>query len=175
MPAPSKPHQQPDNTPTTNMQTAARTFMSSPLLAVAGASSNPQKFGHKIFAWYLSQNLTPTPINPSSPSIKVRSKNFDCLPSPSSLREPGKTSLSIITPPEITKQILKEARDAGVKAVWLQPGSFGADELAYAEREFPGAAVGGFGDGTVGGEGWCVLVDGEKALREAKKEREEKL
>ena len=54
----------------------------------------------------------------------------------------------------------------------MQPGSFGADELAYAEREFPGAAVGGFGDGTVGGEGWCVLVDGEKALREAGRERQ---
>ncbi|KAM0697363.1 hypothetical protein Q7P36_002216 [Cladosporium allicinum] len=156
------------------MQTAARTFMSSPLIAVAGASSNPQKFGHKIFAWYLSQNLpsAPIPINPSAPSIKVASQTFSTVPSPSSLREPGKTSLSIITPPEITKQILKEARDAGVKAVWLQPGSFGADELAYAEREFPGAAVGGFGDGTVGGEGWCVLVDGEKALREAGRERQ---
>jgi hypothetical protein len=34
--------------------------------------------------------------------------------------------------------------------------------------------VGGFGDGTVGGEGWCVLVDGERALREAKKKREGK-
>ena len=156
------------------MQTAARTFMSSPLIAVAGASSNPQKFGHKIFAWYLQQNLpsAPIPINPSAPSIKVGTQTFQTLPSPSALREPGKTSLSIITPPEITKQILKEARDAGVKAVWLQPGSFGADELAYAEREFPGAAVGGFGDGTVGGEGWCVLVDGEKALREAGRERQ---
>jgi hypothetical protein len=79
--------------------------------------------------------------------------------------------LSIITPPAVTKQVLKEARDAGVKAVWLQPGSFGADELAYAEREFPGAAVGGFGDGTRGAEGWCVLVDGEKALRESAKEK----
>ena len=59
--------------------------------------------------------------------------------------------------------------------MWLQPGSFGADELAYAEREFPGAAVGGFGDGTVGGEGRCVLVDGEKALREAGRKRGEKL
>lgn len=52
----------------------------------------------------------------------------------------------------------------------MQPGSFGEDELAYAEREFPGAAVGGFGGGTVGGEGWCVLVDGERALEEARGE-----
>lgn len=59
----------------------------------------------------------------------------------------------------------------GVRAVWLQPGSFGEDELALAEREFPGAAVGGFDDGTRGAEGWCVLVDGEKALRESEREK----
>lgn len=153
------------------MQTAARTFMSSPRLAVAGASSNPSKFGHRIFAWYLSQNLTPTPINPSSPSIKVSNRTFETVSSPSQLREPAKTSLSIITPPAVTAEILKEARQVGVRAVWLQPGSFGEDELAFACREFPGAAVGGFDDGTRGGEGWCVLVDGEKALRESGREK----
>jgi len=159
--------------PTTDptMQTAARTFMSSPRIAVAGASSNPSKFGHQIFAWYLSHKLTPIAVNPSNSSINVRGRDFDTIGSVSQLQEPGKTSLSIITPPEVTKQVLKEARDAGVKAVWLQPGSFGADELAYAEREFPGAAVGGFGDGTRGAEGWCVLVDGEKALKESAKEK----
>lgn len=159
--------------PTTDptMQTAARTFMSSPRIAVAGASSNPSKFGHQIFAWYLSHKITPIAVNPSNSSINVRGRDFDTIASVSQLQEPGKTSLSIITPPAVTKQVLKEARDAGVKAVWLQPGSFGADELAYAEREFPGAAVGGFGDGTRGGEGWCVLVDGEKALRESAKEK----
>ncbi|KAM0708272.1 hypothetical protein Q7P35_004922 [Cladosporium inversicolor] len=159
--------------PTTDptMQTAARTFMSSPRIAVAGASSNPSKFGHQIFAWYLAHKITPIAVNPSSSSINVRGRDFDTIASVSQLQEPGKTSLSIITPPEVTKKVLKEARDAGVKAVWLQPGSFGADELAYAEREFPGAAVGGFGDGTRGGEGWCVLVDGEKALRESNKEK----
>lgn len=57
----------------------------------------------------------------------------------------------------------------GVRAVWLQPGSFGANEMAFAEKEFPGAAVGGYGGGTRGGEGWCVLVDGEEALRESGK------
>jgi predicted CoA-binding protein len=159
--------------PTTDptMQTAARTFFSSPRIAVAGASSNPSKFGHQIFAWYLSHRITPIAVNPSNSSINVRGRDFDTIASVSQLQEPGKTSLSIITPPAVTKQVLKEARDAGVKAVWLQPGSFGADELAYAEKEFPGAAVGGFGDGTRGGEGWCVLVDGEKAMRESAKEK----
>jgi len=46
----------------------------------------------------------------------------------------------------------------------LQPGSFDRDILDYAKNNFK-AGVGG--DGGHGGEGWCVLVDGEDALRAA--------
>ena len=73
----------------------------------------------------------------------------------------------MITPPPVTAKVLEEAKKAGVRAVWLQPGSFTDEELDYAVKEFPGAAVGGFSDGTVGGEGWCVLVDGENAMKAA--------
>jgi hypothetical protein len=58
---------------------------------------------------------------------------------------------------------LKEAKEAGVPAVWLQPGAFDDEVLAYAKKEFK-SAIAGFEDGTVGGEGWCVLVDGENGL-----------
>ena len=68
---------------------------------------------------------------------------------------------------------MREAKEAGVRAVWLQPGSFTDAELEYAIKQFPGAAVGGFAKGTRGGEGWCVLVDGEAAMNAA--ERTEKL
>ena len=54
----------------------------------------------------------------------------------------------------------------GVQAVWLQPGSFDDEGLEYALREFR-AAVGGTQGPTMGGEGWCVLVDGERAARAA--------
>jgi hypothetical protein len=39
--------------------------------------------------------------------------------------------------------------------------------LAYALKEFK-AAIGG--EGGAGGEGWCVLVDGESVARAAGKE-----
>jgi len=73
----------------------------------------------------------------------------------------------VITPPAVTKQLLEEAKEAGVAAVWLQPGSFDDDVLAYAKANF-NAAIGGEGGG--GGEGWCVLVDGEEGLRLAERE-----
>ncbi|KAK3678465.1 hypothetical protein LTR78_001762 [Recurvomyces mirabilis] len=149
------------------MQTGARLFFTSSHYAVAGASSIPSKFGHRIFAWYLTEQLPVIPLNPTCTSITVRRKDYETVASPSQLADPKNTSLSVVTPPQVTAKLLREAKAAGVKAVWLQPGSFGEDEMEYATKEFPGAAVGGFSEGTVGGEGWCVLVDGETYMSAA--------
>lgn len=73
----------------------------------------------------------------------------------------------MITPPAVTKQLLKEAKAAGVPAVWLQPGSFNDEVLEYAQANFQAAIA---GDGGRGGEGWCVLVDGEAGLKAAGRE-----
>ncbi|KIW06144.1 uncharacterized protein PV09_03306 [Verruconis gallopava] len=151
------------------MDQAAKTFFSSPQFAVAGASSDASKFGHKIFTWYLAHSLPVTPLNPRASSITVGSKEYPTLQSPSQLPAPRETSLSVITPPKVTLAVLKEAKEAGIPAVWLQPGAFDDDVLAYAKEAFPGAAVAGYEGGTVGDEGWCVLVDGENSLRAAGK------
>lgn len=102
------------------------------------------------------------------------------MPSLRDLPDPRRTSISVITPPAVTRQVLEEARRLGVPAVWLQPGTFDDEVLALARRgegddgeaaeaEVDGtgfrAVVAGFGGGTRGGEGWCVLVDGERGLR----------
>ncbi|ATZ57942.1 hypothetical protein BCIN_15g04450 [Botrytis cinerea B05.10] len=147
-------------------EAAARTFFSSPYFAVVGASSDPAKFGHKIFAWYTAYGLPATPINPSSPSIKVGSTDYSTLPSISALPHPTETGVSIITPPKITKKVLEEAKALGIKSVWLQPGTYDDEILGFALKEFEGG-VGGEEGGTVGGEGWCVLVDGERAAKAA--------
>lgn len=64
-----------------------------------------------------------------------------------------------------------------VPSVFLQPGTFDDEVLNFArdgEGEDAGAGafkavVAGFGGGTVGSEGWCVLVDGERGLKKAGK------
>jgi hypothetical protein len=96
-------------------------------------------------------------------------KDHTTVPSPTALSNPPASSysLSVITPPAVTKQLLIEAKEAGVPAVWLQPGSFDREVLEYARANFK-AAIGGNGGG--GWEGWCVLVDGEEGLRVAGRE-----
>ncbi|KAL2419585.1 hypothetical protein ABEF95_003119 [Exophiala dermatitidis] len=151
------------------MEAAARRFFSSPYFAVVGASQDRSKFGYKILAWYHVHSLHVTPINPGRPSISLPSRTYETVPSISALPHPAQTALSFLTPPPITRKLLQEAKSAGVKAVWLQPGSFEDQDLEFAKKNFE-SAVGGFENGTVGGEGWCMLVDGENALRKAGKE-----
>ncbi|EON66109.1 hypothetical protein W97_05352 [Coniosporium apollinis CBS 100218] len=149
------------------MEAAFKTFFSSPRFAVVGASSDPSKYGHKVFAWYLNHSLPVQPINPRAPTVNCLRATHATLPSPAALDQPVQTSLSIITPPAATREVLKQAKEAGVPAVWLQPGSFDREGLEYAQREFK-AAIGGRGGR--GGEGWCVLVDGEGAMEAAGRE-----
>ncbi|KAK2626359.1 hypothetical protein QTJ16_004621 [Diplocarpon rosae] len=154
-------------------EAAARAFFTAPEFAVVGASSDPTKFGHKIFTWYTHHNLPVTPINPSSSTIKafppypaLEIQSYPTLPNLHALPNPSSTSVSIVTPPKVTLKVLEEAKELGVKSVWLQPGTFDDAVLKFAFAEFESAVA---GDGGRGGEGWCVLVDGEKAAKAAGK------
>ncbi|KAF3007329.1 hypothetical protein E8E14_006385 [Neopestalotiopsis sp. 37M] len=152
-------------------EATVRAFFSSPNFAVVGASNNPAKFGHKIFAWYTQHSIAATPINPGSASIDVGPQSYATKPSLSALPNPKETSVSIITPPFATLKVLKEAKELGIPAVWLQPGTFDEEVLKYA-RATGDDGYGGHvvaGDGGRGYEGWCVLVDGEKGLKAAGK------
>jgi predicted CoA-binding protein len=114
--------------------------------------------------------LAVTPINPGSSAISALGKDYPTAASLSALPFPTETSVSIITPPGVTRKVLEEAKALGIPAVWLQPGTFDDEVIALAREEgvFK-AAVGGTGGGTRGPEGWCILVDGERALKAAEK------
>ncbi|KAL6717132.1 hypothetical protein ACLMJK_005047 [Lecanora helva] len=141
------------------MEAAAKTFFTSSLTSSL----------HPVLVWYHARSLPVQPITPSRPDITISNTTYPTIASPSALLNPTETSLSIITPPSITLDILREAKAAGVPAVWLQPGSFDKEGFEYATKEFK-AGIGG--EGGLGGEGWCVLVDGDRYLEAAKGERE---
>ncbi|KAI0098309.1 CoA binding domain-containing protein [Nemania sp. FL0031] len=152
-------------------EASVRAFFSSPQFAVVGASSNPAKFGHKVLAWYQAHKLPVTPINPASATITTAYGEHPTVKSVGALSEPTRTSLSIITPPPVTLEVLKEAKRVGIPAVWLQPGTFDDEVIQFAYGKDADGYAGDVvaGEGGVGGEGWCVLVDGEKGMRAAGK------
>ncbi|KAI9888336.1 MAG: hypothetical protein M1814_000566 [Vezdaea aestivalis] len=148
---------------------SATQFFQTPTFAVVGASSDPSKYGNKLLKWYQAQNLPVTPINPTSPSIKLSpSISLPAVPNVSALSTPTTTALSIVTPPKVTMSVLAEAQRVGVKAVWMQPGAFD-EEVERVAREGFEVVVAGIEGGSVGEEGWCVLVDGEAALERAER------
>ena len=91
------------------------------------------------------------------------------------LPHPKETALSVVTPPRVTRQLLQEAQGLGIKAVWLQPGTFDDALLKWVgEEERFESFVAGEVEQT-GNEGWCVLVDGDEAIRAGKEDSREKL
>ncbi|KAI4866829.1 NAD(P)-binding protein [Hypoxylon rubiginosum] len=155
---------------------SVKTFFNSPQFAVVGASTNPAKFGHKVFTWYHAHSLPVTPINPASASIETPFGVHPTVKSLADLPDPEHTSLSVITPAPVTLNVLREAKKLGIPAVWLQPGTWdeavikyarGGEDEADEEGGYEGAVVAG--DGGDGHGGWCVLVDGERGLKAAGK------
>ncbi|KAI5868360.1 NAD(P)-binding protein [Durotheca rogersii] len=152
-------------------ESAVRTFFSSPQFAVVGASTNPAKFGHKVFTWYHAHSLPVTGINPTAAVIETPYGSHETIKALADLPDPTHTSLSVITPAPVTLDVLREARRLGIPAVWLQPGTWDDSVIRYARNDnqpssepgYSGAVVAG--DGGDGHSGWCVLVDGEKGLR----------
>jgi predicted CoA-binding protein len=98
----------------------------------------------------------------------VDGKDYPAVKNLSALSDPKTTGVSIITHPAITIGVLKEAAQIGVPSVWLQPGTWDDDVLKFAKEEGKFEAV-VYGEGGRGHGGWCVLVDGEKAMKDAGK------
>jgi len=94
-------------------------FLSAPSFAVVGASDDETKFGTIVFKTMLEQGLDVVPINP----FIAESQGIPCLASLAEIADPARTSISVVTQPSVTLQILRQASALGIFAVWLQPGA----------------------------------------------------
>ena len=119
------------------------TFFDAKTFAVAGASSQPHKYGNKIFRALLSADYETYPRNPTQSVVEGHTA-FNRISELPVVPE----SLSIITPPKVTREIVTEAIAAGVKHIWMQPGA--QDEQASEAARSNGISV--IDDGS------CLLV-----------------
>jgi predicted CoA-binding protein len=93
-------------------------FLTAEAFGVAGASTNRDKYGNKCLRCFLQNNMKAVPINPRAEIIEGQA----CVASVSDL-PPEVKSLSIITPPKITEQVVEEAIAKGIENIWMQPGA----------------------------------------------------
>jgi len=100
------------------MNSAIEKFFLSPAYAVIGASTNRNKFGNKVLRCYLQHAKTVYAVNPRATEIE----NVQCFASIAALPD-SVQSISVITPPTITEQMVKDAISKGIKNIWMQPGA----------------------------------------------------
>lgn len=118
-------------------------FLSSPAFGVAGASTNRDKYGNKVLRCFQQNGRRVLPLHPREAAIE----GIPCVASVAALPAEVK-SLSIITPPAVTEQIVEQAIARGIENVWMQPGAESPRAIARCEE----AGVNVIGDGT------CLLV-----------------
>ncbi len=119
------------------------TFLSADAFGVVGASSKPHKYGNKVLRCYQQNQHTVVPVNPVEKEIE----GLACIASVSDLPDQV-SSISIITPPQVTEKVVEQAVAKGIKNVWMQPGAESAQAVAACEA----AGVNVISDGS------CVLV-----------------
>lgn len=125
------------------MKPAIETFFTSPAYAVIGASDDRSKFGNKVLRCYLANKKTVIPVNPKAASIE----GIPCVASVSDLPDTVK-SISMVTPPAITEQVVEAAIARGITSIWMQPGA----ESATAVERCKAAGINVIADHS------CILV-----------------
>ena len=97
-------------------------------IAVVGASNHPSKYGNIIVKNLVSHGYQVLPVNPKEATIAgLRAyRSLADVPKPIDI-------VDVVTPPEVTRTILKDAAAAGCGLVWLQDGSFDDGILLNAE------------------------------------------
>ena len=88
------------------------------VFAIVGASNDRNKFGNKVLRPISQQGRRIFPINPAEKTVE----GLASYPNLASLPEPVH-GVSIVTPPHVTGEILKQAAAAGIGHVWIQPGA----------------------------------------------------
>jgi predicted CoA-binding protein len=118
-------------------------FLKASTFAVAGASQDRSKYGNKVFRAIVASGRNVYPLNPKATEVEGHSA-FASIAELPVVPE----SLSIVTPPHITREVIQQAIAAGVKNIWMQPGA----EDAQACRAAREAGLNVIDDGS------CILV-----------------
>lgn len=95
--------------------------------AVVGASTDPRKWGYRIYKALLASGYRVYPVNPRARAID----SAPCYRSLAALPElPG--VVNVVIPPALGLTIVNEAAALGVRRIWFQPGAESAENIAAA-------------------------------------------
>jgi predicted CoA-binding protein len=104
-------------------------FMSQPVLAVAGVSRDPRKFGNAAYKELKAKGFRVLAVNPNAQTIE----GDPCYPSLKALPEKV-GGLVLCTQPAVSEQMVREAAEVGISRVWLQQGSETKSAIQFCQE-----------------------------------------
>jgi predicted CoA-binding protein len=100
-------------------------FLASEPIAMVGVSRDPKKFGFAAFRELKEKGMNIIPVNPYAEEIHGTKVYHDLKSLPS-----GVGGLIIVTPKAVTAAVVKEAKEAGYKQIWIQQNADSEEALA---------------------------------------------
>jgi len=98
------------------------------MIAVVGASRNPEKYGHQVYKDLKTAGYRVYPVNPDAKEI-LGDKVYPDLKSLSAKPD----VVNIVVPPKVTEEIVKTCKELGITTVWMQPGSESEEAIKFCE------------------------------------------
>ena len=90
-------------------------FLDSQPIALVGVSRNPKKFGYSAFKELKEKGMYLVPVNPVAVEIMGEKsyQNVKLLPA-------NVKGIIVLTKKEITASVVREAKEKGIKQIWIQ-------------------------------------------------------
>ena len=95
--------------------------------AVVGASHDRRKYGNKVLRAYLQTERKVYAINPHVDEVEGLETYASLADLPEAVH-----GVSIITPPEVTENVVGQAVELGIQHLWMQPGAESDTAIALA-------------------------------------------
>jgi predicted CoA-binding protein len=125
-------------------------FLKARSLAVIGVSRDPEKYGYKVYKTLKEKGLRVFAVNPRATEVD----GDPVYPSLHALPELPEAIVSVVLP-DVTKAVVEQALQAGIRRIWMQPGSEHEDAIRQAQQH--GATI------VYGGP--CIMVIAKTYLR----------
>lgn len=107
-------------------------FIASEPIAMVGVSRNPKKFGFTAFRELKEKGMNIIPVNPKAEEIHGVKVYPDIKSLPAEVR-----SLLVMTQKSATAGVVREAKESGIKKIWIQQMS----ESKEAIKELEGSGI----------------------------------
>jgi len=110
------------------MPNLIRKYANEPVWAVVGASNNQRKFGNRIYRTLRTAGYTVYAVNTRESEVEGDTAYASLLDLP----QPP-TVVDMVVPPHLALEVVQQAKEAGAKAIWFQPGAEDAEAIRWAK------------------------------------------